>query len=57
MYLINRKVRTKKNVLTFFLDILYLPIEGSLLTEIKKLLIFENGLLPKKPLDADKGLG
>ena len=30
---------------------------GSLLTEIKKLLILENGLLPKNPLDADSGLG
>ena len=30
---------------------------GALLTETRNLLILEKGLLPKNPLDADKGLG
>ena len=54
----NKKVRSFYNESNFFCYMFSICQSiGALLTEIRNLLILEKGLLPKNPLDADKGLG
>ena len=54
----NKKVRSFYNESNFFCYMFSICQSiGALLTETRNLLILEKGLLPKNPLDADKGLG